>query len=131
MDRPPPLAGILETVLYCTTETAEAIHHFYSDTLGLRRISEWGYRLGSQILLLFNADETRDQEWPPAHGASGKGHMCFTVSPSGYEDWKKFLEGQGVVITEEIDWSRGVMSFYFEDPAGNVLEISNGDMWPA
>ena len=131
MNRPPPLAGVFETVMYCTTENETEARRFYADTLGLRSVSQWGYRLGTQVLLLFNADETRHQKWPPAHGATGKGHICFIVSPQAYEDWKKYLEARSVEITEEIDWSRGVMSFYFEDPAGNVLEISNGDMWPA
>jgi hypothetical protein len=35
-----------------------------------------------------------------------------------------------VAVIEEIDWSRGILSFYFKDPAGNMLEIANGDMWP-
>lgn len=131
MDRPPPLAGIFETVLYCTTDNEEQARRFYSEVLGFRAVSHSAYRLGTHIFLLFNSDETRDQEWPPAHGAAGKGHICFTVSPQSYEDWKRYLESREMTITEEIDWSRGVMSFYFEDPAGNVLEIANGDMWPA
>lgn len=126
----PPLNGILESVLYCDTETEEAARGFYEDVLQLRPISKWGYRLGAQVFLLFNSDETRDQEWPPGHGAIGRGHICFTISPDGYEGWKQHLNERGVEITEEIDWSRGVMSFYFNDPAGNVLEIANGDMWP-
>ena len=27
--------------------------------------------------------------------------------------------------------SSGPRSFYFDDPAGNVLEIAEGDMWPS
>ena len=33
-------------------------------------------------------------------------------------------------ILEEIEWENGVRSFYFHDPAGNVLEIADGDLWP-
>ncbi len=127
----PPLTGVLESVLYCTTETEEATARFYEDVLGLRRVSRWGYRLGHQVFLLFNGDETRDQEWPPPHGASGAGHICFTVPPEGYDRWKEHVRAQDIEIIDETDWSRGVHSFYFKDPAGNVLEISNGDMWPA
>lgn len=128
---PHPLSGILESVLYCTAETEEPARRFYETVLGLRRVSRWAYRLGPQLFLLFNSKETRDQEWPPPHGASGSGHICFTVAPEGYEAWKKHLAQHDVELIDEIDWSRGVHSFYFEDPAGNVLEIANGDMWPA
>ena len=127
---PPPLEGILESVLYCTPETEETTRRFYEDVLHLKRVSQWAYRLGSQLFLLFNAEDTRVQQWPPPHGASGSGHLCFTVAPGAYERWKQHLRGHEVEIVEEIDWSRGVLSFYFEDPAGNMLEIANGDMWP-
>ena len=128
---PLPLTGVLESVLYCDAKTEEAARRFYEEVLGLRAISKWGYRLDSHVFLLFNAEETRDQDWPPAHGATGSGHICFTVPPAGYESWKDHLRKHEVDIIEEIDWSRGVLSFYFVDPAGNVLEIANGDMWPA
>lgn len=127
---PPPLTGILESVLYCTSETEAATRAFYEQVLGLRSVSEWGYRLGEQVFLLFNSEATRDQQWPPAHGASGAGHLCFTTPPGDYDRWKAHLERHEVEVIEEIDWSRGVHSFYFEDPAGNVLEVANGDMWP-
>jgi catechol 2,3-dioxygenase-like lactoylglutathione lyase family enzyme len=128
---PPLLTGVLEAVLYCTAETQEAAQRFYEDVLGFRRVSQSAYRLGPQIFLLFNAEETRLQEWPPPHGSSGSGHICFKVPAEGYDRWKKHLERHHVEVVEEIDWSRGVLSFYFKDPAGNMLEIANGDMWPA
>ncbi|HWL64816.1 MAG TPA: VOC family protein [Actinomycetota bacterium] len=127
---PTPLTGILESVLYCTPETEAATRHFYAEVLGLRQVSQWTYRLGDQLFLLFNAQETRVQEWPPPHGAAGSGHICFTVPPEGYAEWKDHLAANGTEVIEEIDWSRGVLSFYFKDPAGNMLEIANGDMWP-
>jgi catechol 2,3-dioxygenase-like lactoylglutathione lyase family enzyme len=130
MTQPLPLTGVLETVLYCGPETEADTHRFYEEVLGLRRVSQWTYRLGPQLLLLFNEQETRAQQWPPAHGALGSGHLCFTVASEGYEGWKEHLRAHSVEIIEEIDWSRGIMSFYFKDPAGNVLEIANGDMWP-
>lgn len=126
-----PLDGILETVLYCTTENEAETRRFYEEVLQLRKVSRWSYRLGSQLFLLFNTDETRSQESPPRHGAKGSGHICFTVAPEGYESWRSFLQGHGTQIIEDIDWSQGVRSFYFCDPAGNLLEISNGDMWPS
>ena len=127
---PLPLSGILEAVLYCTTATEAEARRFYEEILGLRRVSKWAYRLGPQLFLFFNTDETLEQDWPPPHGTTGRGHLCFTVAPEGYTGWKAHLEQQGIELIEEIDWSGGVHSFYFEDPAGNVLEIANGDMWP-
>lgn len=129
--RAPSLTGVLETVLYCDSDTEEPTRRFYEEVLGLRRVSKWTYRLGPQLFLLFNAAETRDQEWPPPHGATGPGHVCFTVPPEGYDRWKEHLRSHDVELIDETDWGRGVFSFYFEDPAGNVLEIANGDMWPA
>ena len=126
-----PLAGILETVLYCTSPTEADTRLFYERVRCLRKVSKWTYRLGPrQVLLLFNAEETKTQKWPPAHGATGAGHACFTVPRDAYEGWKAHLAVHNVDIIEEIDWSRGILSFYFCDPAGNVLEIANGDMWP-
>ncbi len=127
----PPLTGVLESVLYCDPDTEEATRRFYEHVLGLRRVSRWAYRLGPQVFLLFNAEETRVQEWPPPHGARGSGHICFTVPAEGYERWKDHLREHDVELIDEIDWSRGLLSVYFKDPAGNVLEIANGDMWPA
>ena len=128
---PAPLTGILETVLYCTAEDEDDTRRFYDEVLQLHRVSHWTYRLGSHLFLLFNSEETKTQEWPPTHGAVGSGHICFTVTADAFDPWKRYLEDEGVELIEEIDWSRGIHSFYFCDPAGNVLEIANGDMWPS
>jgi len=126
------LAGILETVVYCTTENEEETRRFYREVLGLRPFSETsgGHRLGSGVFLLFNRDESSVQDWPPPHGAAGPGHTCFLTAPGEFELWKEHLVDRGVEITNETTWDSGVRSFYFEDPAGNVLEIAEADMWP-
>jgi catechol 2,3-dioxygenase-like lactoylglutathione lyase family enzyme len=54
---------------------------------------------------------------------------CFVAPPDEYERWKKHLAQAEVELIEEAD-SDGVRSLYFKDPAGNVLEIADGDMWP-
>ena len=133
MTKSPGLDGILETVLYCDTSNEEAVRRFYVDIMGLRQMEfGFGYRVGDQnhVLLIFNADETRHQDNPPPHGATGKGHCCFTASADGYEGWKKHLTARGVDWGREIEWGNGMRSFYFDDPAGNVLEIAEGDFWP-
>lgn len=128
----PRLAGVLETVVYCTTETEDATRNFYVDVLGLQPVREGSvaHRIGSGVFLLFNADESAVQDSPPAHGATGRVHTCFVAAAGEYEQWKHRVRRHGVEITDEIEWPSGPRSFYFEDPAGNVLEIAEADMWP-
>lgn len=128
------LSGVLETVVYCTNENEEATRRFYREVLGLQPLREdsVAHRLGGGVFLLFNADESSVQDSPPAHGApNARVHTCFLSAPGEYERWKKRLAGEGVEITQEIEWPSGPRSFYFEDPAGNVLEIAEADMWQA
>jgi catechol 2,3-dioxygenase-like lactoylglutathione lyase family enzyme len=125
-------AGILETLVYCTTDNELETRRFYREVLGLRpvRAGSAAHRLRNGMFLLFNADESSVQDSPPAHGASGRVHTCFLAAEGEYEAWKEHLEANGVEITQEIEWPSGPRSFYFEDPAGNVLEIAEADMWP-
>lgn len=127
------LAGLLETVVYCTSDTEDETRRFYRDVLGLRPFREdsVGHRLGAGVFLLFNRDESSVQDSPPPHGAVGPMHTCFLAAPGDYDRWKDDLTAKGVEIVEELEWDRGLRSFYFEDPAGNMLEIAEGDMWPA
>ena len=128
----PSLSGVLETVVYCTTENEEATRRFYRDVLGLRAFgaTSGGHRVGTGVFLVFNRDESSVQDSPPAHGATGRVHVCFLASPDDYERWKAHLADHGVEIASEIEWPSGPRSFYFDDPAGNVLEIAERDMWP-
>lgn len=127
------LAGILETVVYCTTENQEETRRFYRDVLGLRPFGDRsaGHRLSNGVFLLFNRDESSVQDWPPPHGAVGPVHTCFLAAAGDYERWKEELSAKGVEVVKEIEWERGPRSFYFEDPAGNMLEIAEADMWSA
>ena len=127
------LTGVLETVVYCTTENEEETRRFYRDVLGLHPVREdsVAHRIGAGLLLVFNADESAVQDSPPPHGArEARVHTCFLAAPDEYERWKDRLVGNGVAIVQEIDWPSGPRSFYFEDPAGNMLEVAEGDMWP-
>lgn len=131
--KPPPLDGVLETVVYCNGDQLEDMQTFYSETLGLRPVFDkhpTAFRLGAGVLLIFNTDESSVQTDPPPHGATGSIHTCFVTSPAAYEDWKTYLTASGSGIQREMAWPSGHRSFYFEDPGGNLLEIADGDLWP-
>ncbi len=124
------LTRVLETVLYYRAEERDAVFRFYGEVLGLEEVGQGlAFRLGDGLVLLFDADASSRQERPPPHGAHGSVHTCFVADPESYGAWKEHLHARGVAVTDEITWPNGVRSFYFDDPAGNVLEIADGDMW--
>jgi catechol 2,3-dioxygenase-like lactoylglutathione lyase family enzyme len=128
--------SVLETALYHDAGEREEMERFYSHTLELRQVSSWpdgiAYRIGGGVLLLFDREGLSRHEGPIAdHGSAGPGHACLVVAPGEYEEWKRRLADRGVEITHEHDWDSGRRSFYFQDPAGNLLEIADGDLWPA
>ena len=132
-DAPLHITGILETVLYVADiDRAEA---FYRDIMAMPPIGKQPgrhvfFRVGSGVLLLFQASATRQTKSLPPHGANGEIHVCFTTTPSQYEEWKERLKVRGVAIEQETEWPRG-RSFYFRDPDGNLLELANADIWPS
>ena len=130
----PELDGILETIVYCDSFNEDKVRDFYEHVLGMRPIEglPFAYRVGysKHVFLVFNRDETSFQDAQPAHGASGSVHSCFQAAPGTYDDWKNYLHSVGVSTRQEMTWGNGQRSFYFDDPAGNVLEIAEGDFWP-
>jgi catechol 2,3-dioxygenase-like lactoylglutathione lyase family enzyme len=70
------------------------------------------------------------QSNPPPHGAIGSIHICFVAAADNCEAWKQRLASHNVRILDQVEWDNGVTSFYFHDPAGNLLEIADGDLWP-
>ena len=134
MSERPELKGILETILYCDSFNEDKTRRFYTDVLGMREIQglPFAYRVGNanHVFLLFNRDETAFQDRPPAHGATGAIHTCFEAEAGTYDDWKHYLHSRGVALRQEVTWGNGQRSIYFDDPAGNVLEMAEGDFWP-
>jgi catechol 2,3-dioxygenase-like lactoylglutathione lyase family enzyme len=111
------------------------MERFYSDVLELRQVAGWGdgraFRLGPGVVLLFDRDRVAGRDEPiAAHGSDGPGHVCFTAADGEYDAWHERLRGADVEITHEQDWPSGRRSLYFSDPAGNLLEIADGDLWP-
>lgn len=131
-------SAILESALYVTDlNGAEA---FYRDVLGLEKIAAVKdrhvfFKCGSGILLLFNAEATRQPPSPdaklpvPPHGTTGQGHLCFRASGEEIERWKVLLSENDVTIEADFSWPGGGRSIYFRDPSGNSLEFAEPKIW--
>jgi catechol 2,3-dioxygenase-like lactoylglutathione lyase family enzyme len=135
MDRP-RLEGVLETCLYHAHTEREQVLRFYGETLALAEVAGWddgvAFRVGPSVLLLFDRDRLAERDGPIAdHGCAGPGHACLLTDAENYAKWKRRLAASGVPVTHEHEWSGGRRSVYFHDPAGNLLEIAEGDLWPA
>jgi len=129
------LTGILETALSFEHEVAEETLAFYRETLGLTEVASWRegtvFRLGAGVLLLFDRKLLAENDSPVAqHGSSGVGHVCFVAAPDHYGAMRERLEAAGVEIEHDHDWTDERRSFYFRDPADNLLEVANADIWP-
>jgi catechol 2,3-dioxygenase-like lactoylglutathione lyase family enzyme len=128
------LEGVLETCLYHDESEREPMEAFYGEILGLEATARWpdglAYRLGAGVVLVFDRDKLAAGDGPiKEHGTRGPGHSCFTVERDAYVAWRDRLGAEGVEITHEQEWPGGRRSFYFKDPAGNLLEIADGDLW--
>ena len=132
MTEAPRPAQVYETALYAHDVDASA--RFYADVLGLRAIDapdehSAALRLeGGGVLLLFDPRRTSAAgRFVPPHGAEGAGHVAFAVT--ALDAAKAHLERAGVTIEREIEWPRGGRSLYFRDPAGNSVELVEGEIW--
>jgi len=132
----PALDGVLETCVYCSAAERDQVERFYTEVLGLEAVSRWpdgiALRIGAGVLLLFERARLAERQGPIArHGTSGPGHVCLLATgPGEYEAWRRHLERAGVGITHEHSWGEERHSIYFEDPARNLIEIADGDLWP-
>ena len=125
---------VYETVLY--GEPA-ALGRFYADVLGLRAVGgpdelAATFRLDDGgMLLIFDAARSSVPGRPvPSHGTTGAGHVAFAVEPGELDEWRERLTHAGVEIEQEVDWDGRGRSIYVRDPAGNVVELIEGDIWP-
>ena len=128
------LREVLEVALYHDAADGPAMASFYEEALGLRKVAGWpdgrALRLGRAVVLLFEREGLAEREGPIAdHGATGPGHVCLTVRPDDYEDGKASVAAQAEIVHEH-EWADGRRSFYFHDPAGNLIEVADGDLWP-
>ena len=121
--------GVYETVVYAPD--LEAAAAFYRDVLGLRQVDDTAFRLDDGILLLFDpAQSSQPGRLVPSHGPSGGSvHVAFSVV--SLDRWRERLAAAGVEIEHEHEWARGgARSLYVRDPAGNSVELVEGDLWP-
>lgn len=131
------IEGVLETSLYA--DDLDAAEAFYSDVLGLEKITRAGnrhvfYRCGPGVLLIFNPRQTvkpsESSSLPvPPHGATGQGHVCFRASGNDIGTVAAKLLAAGVAIEADFLWPSGGRSIYFRDPAGNSLECTEPKIW--
>jgi len=125
-------SGVLETALYARDlQKAEA---FYTAVLGLELDSKVEgrhlfFRCGSGMLLVFDPRTTSQPGPVPAHGATGPGHVAFSVPEAELERWADHLRRSDVPVEADIDWPRGGRSIYFRDPEGNSLELTSPRIW--
>lgn len=131
----PPIHSIYETVLYGDVPALEA---FYREVLGLRLVDgpdelAAAFRLpdGAMLLLFDPERSSRPGRAVPSHGASGPGHIAFRVPEGMLDRWHETLVEQGVEIERVVEWDGRRRSLYVRDPAGNSVELTEDELWPA
>jgi catechol 2,3-dioxygenase-like lactoylglutathione lyase family enzyme len=129
------LERIYETVLYAPDVAVAAA--FYADVLGLRIVEEpdelaaaFRLRDGGMLLLFDPTRASAPGRRVPSHGGTGPGHVAFAVAAGELDGWEEELRARGVEIEKEIDWDGRGRSLYVRDPAGNSVELVEGDIWP-
>ncbi|EYB67564.1 glyoxalase/bleomycin resistance protein/dioxygenase [Deinococcus phoenicis] len=121
----------LETCLY--VDDLGRAETFYSEVLGLTLFGKAAgrhlfYRLEGSMLLIFDPVASSQPGDVPAHAGKPGGHACLSIGREETDTWQARLEGHGLKVTRYAWGNRGE-SLYFEDPAGNVLELAPASIW--
>jgi catechol 2,3-dioxygenase-like lactoylglutathione lyase family enzyme len=124
---------VYETVLYADDVAAAA--RFYTSLFGLRLVAGPDELMAALrledggLLLFFDPERASRPGRASPHGATGAGHVAFSVD--SLDGWRERLADAGVEIEQEKEWARGgARSVYVRDPAGNSVELVEGDLWP-
>ncbi|MDI6026941.1 VOC family protein [Corticibacterium sp. UT-5YL-CI-8] len=131
-------SAVLESALY--VDDLDAAEQFYEHVLGLEKLAKVPdrhafFRCGQGVLLLFNAEATREPPAPdaklqvPPHGATGQGHLCFSATAEELVAWEERLTDKDIAIESRVEWPAGGRSVYFRDPSGNSLEFAEPRIW--
>ncbi|MCS6896219.1 MAG: VOC family protein [Bacteroidia bacterium] len=128
--KPASLSHIKETCLYI--QNTQRTRAFYEGILGLPCIAELPerfvfFRVGADMLLCFIPEFSANNPILPTHWATGPQHLAFETPD--YQNWKAYLQQQGVAIEHEAVWQTGRRSFYFRDPDGHSIEIVEPGIW--
>jgi catechol 2,3-dioxygenase-like lactoylglutathione lyase family enzyme len=130
----PQLQRIYETVLYAGD--IAAVREFYAQVLGLDSgptpddsFAAFGLPGGAVLLIFDPAQSATPGRDVPSHGASGDGHLAFSVGEEGLDPWRRRLAEHGIELEREITWPTGAVSIYCRDPAGNSVELVDGQIW--
>jgi catechol 2,3-dioxygenase-like lactoylglutathione lyase family enzyme len=133
----PPLAGILETVLY--VDDLERAAAFYADVMGLpvlfedARMRAFDVAGRGTLLLFLRGGTLQPVETPagtiPPHDGAGPLHMAFAITAEALGPWETHLAAAGVAIEARMAWPRGGRSLYFRDPDGHLLEFATPGLW--
>jgi catechol 2,3-dioxygenase-like lactoylglutathione lyase family enzyme len=126
---------VYETVLYARDVAATAA--FYSEVLGLRVVDgpdelAAAFRLDDGgVLLIFDPGRSGRPGRPvPSHGSEGAGHIAFAVGEGELDAYAEELRSRGIELERTVEWPQGGRSIYVRDPAGNSVELVEGDLWP-
>jgi catechol 2,3-dioxygenase-like lactoylglutathione lyase family enzyme len=127
---------IYESVVYAAD--VPTVARFYADVLGLRLLDGADelmavFRLDDDggVLIVFDPERASlPGRRVPSHGARGPGHVAFAVGAGSLDEYAAALRRRGVEIERELSWSSGARSLYFRDPAGNSVELVEGELWP-
>jgi catechol 2,3-dioxygenase-like lactoylglutathione lyase family enzyme len=129
------LRRVYETVLYAS-DVPEAAR-FYEEVLGLRLVDgpdELAAALRLEdggVLLIFDPERASKPGRPvPSHGASGGGHVAFSIGDGELDAAAAAIRDAGVEVELVKEWPQGGRSVYVRDPAGNSVELVEGDLWP-
>ena len=112
-----------------------AAARFYSEVLELRLLEEptelsAAFRLDDgSVFLIFDPVRASAGRRVPDYGATGAGHVAFAVEAGGLEARAGELRRRGIDVECEITWEEGGRSLYVRDPAGNSVELVDGEAW--
>jgi catechol 2,3-dioxygenase-like lactoylglutathione lyase family enzyme len=118
----------IDHIVLCVRDVARTIT-FYEKALGMQprqeRPGKWSLHFGSSKISLQDAMTAPDIA---RHTVPGSGNFCVLTDDS-VEELASALRGLGIEIlvgpTEREGATGRLLSIYFRDPDGNLVEISN------
>ena len=121
---------VLETCIYA--RDIEAAKRFYEEVFELECFvykppRQAFFHTDGGVFLVFNPDQTRQDETLPPHGADGSCHVCFRVDADSLPRWRRRFEEADLEVFEA-EWPHG-RSLYVYDPDGNLVEVAPGAIW--